>query len=55
MVRRTTVTDLRTVLSITAGVLPVLGVVAFLFDEFLFAGLCFLVLTMVLYVRETRT
>lgn len=38
-----------------AGVLMLFGIVAFLFGEFLIAGLCFLLVSMTLHIRGTRT
>lgn len=49
------VTNSRTALTIVAGALLSIGVVLFLFGEFLVAGLCFLLVSMTIYVRGTRT
>lgn len=45
----------RTALTVAAGLLLLFGVAGFLFGEYLVAGLCFLLLSMTLYLRETRS
>ena len=46
--------DRSTALAVLAGALFVIGIVAFLAQELLFAGLCFLALSFTIYYRETR-
>lgn len=41
-------------LAVVAVGMTVVGLFAFLFGEFLFAGLSFLVVSMAIYLRETR-
>lgn len=43
----------RTALTVAAGLLLVFGVAGFLFGEYLVAGLCFLLFTMTLFLRES--
>lgn len=49
------VTTQETVLAIAAGALMLFGGVGFLFGEYMLAGLCFLLGSMTIYLRGTRT
>ncbi|MEF8827912.1 MAG: hypothetical protein V5A38_03735 [Halolamina sp.] len=47
-------TTLTTLLAVLTVVFVLSGLVSFVLGEHLFAGLCFLLVTMTIYLRETR-
>lgn len=48
------VTTRATLLAIIAGLLTLFGFASFVLGEFLLGGLCFLMVSMTIYLRETR-
>ena len=50
-----TVSTYRIALTVIAGLLVLFGVLGYLFGEYLVAGVCFLLTSMTLYLREKQS